>query len=175
MIDFSSKGLRNDCVCKKYENDLDECINRYTIREKGKSVKLVPRTGEQVITIILDNCLIDDNDTKCDALFLYQTGTKKYSFLVELKGAGDIKKAFKQLSYTANRRLSDNIKNRNQYRDIIDLFSNNSAVIEKFVIVSNRPIQPLEMQKLEKEYGIRVGKITHSEPRTPIPDLRDKI
>ena len=112
-------------------------------------------------------CLIEDNETKCDAIFLYQTDIKKYSFLVELKGSGDIKKAFKQLSYTVNSRV--------QYRDLIDLFDDNSAVKEKLIIVSDRPIQSFEMQKLENQYGIRVGKITHSTPNTPIPDLKDKI
>ena len=69
MIDL---GVNNSCICKKYQNTQDECINEFTIREHGKSVKLEPKVGEDVMTIIVDKCLITDNNTKCDALFTRQ-------------------------------------------------------------------------------------------------------
>ena len=61
-----------------------------------------------MVAIIIDKCLIKDNNPKCDALFLYEKSSNKYSFLVELKGAGDIPKAFFQLDYTR--------KNRTEYK-----------------------------------------------------------
>ena len=69
MIDL---GSGNNCVCRKYNNTQGQCKDQYTISEQGKSVKLVPKLREQVIAIILDGCLLQDNDTKCDALFLYK-------------------------------------------------------------------------------------------------------
>ena len=40
MIDL---GVHNNCICKKYSNTQDECINEFTIREQGKTVKLEPK------------------------------------------------------------------------------------------------------------------------------------
>ena len=72
MIDL---GVNNSCICKKYENTQNECINEFTIREQGKSVKLEPKnSSEKVLAIIIDKCVIKDNNPKCDALFLYQQG-----------------------------------------------------------------------------------------------------
>lgn len=66
MIDLGDKGC---CVCKKYENTQKECVNEFTISEQGKSVKLEPKTGEEVMAIVLDNCVITSDGKKCDALF----------------------------------------------------------------------------------------------------------
>ena len=94
MIDL---GAKDSCICKEFNNTQDECVNEFTIREQGKSVKLEPKTGEEVRAISLYNCLITSDCKKCDFLFLYQNSKDvKYSFLVELKGAGDLPKAFEQ-------------------------------------------------------------------------------
>lgn len=88
----------------------------------------------------------------------------KYSFLVELKGAGDLPKAFEQLSYTKNSRI--------EYQNIINELQINKSN-QKFVIVSNGALPKTELENLENSYGIRVKKILHSEATTPIPDLKD--
>lgn len=165
MIDLSDKDC---CVCKRYENTQDECIDQFTISEQGKSVRLLPKSSqERVMVIIIDKCLIIDNNTKCDALFLYQNDRNiKYSFLVELKGAGDIPKAFEQLSYTKN--------NREEYKNIIDNLQIQKSN-QKFVIVSNGILPRIQIERLEDQYGIRVKKILHCEATTPIPDLKELL
>jgi len=157
----------DDCICKKYNNTLDECKSQYMIGEQGKFVKLEPKSNEKVVVMIIDGCIISDNDTKCDALFLYEKPTKKYSFLVELKGASEIEKAFKQLSYTKY--------NRDEYKIILNIFDNNKNIIERFAIVSNGVIEKTRLTELEDIHGIRVRQILHSEATTPVPDLRKLI
>lgn len=166
VIDLSPN---NHCICQRYENTQEACINEYTIMEQGKSVTLEPKNGEQVTAIIIDGCLITDNDPKCDALFLYDKGNRKFSFLVELKGAGDLPRAFKQLSYTRD--------NRREYWEIINRFNQTGSprVQEKFVIVSNGMLSKPEIEVLEREYHILVKQILHSEPTTPRPDLKELI
>lgn len=160
-------GKFSNCVCQKYNNSLSACINDFTICEAGKSVKLVPETDEEVVVVIIDGCVICDNHTKCDALFLWETGTKKYSFLVELKGAGEIDKAFAQLSYTRD--------NRPEYSEIISNFAQSNQVIKKYVIVSNGMLTKPQKEQLEEDYNIRIHAILHSEPTIKIPDLRNYI
>lgn len=168
MIDLVDK---NKCICLDYNSIPKECVNRYTISEKGKSVKLQTKNSdEDVCVIILDQCMITDNNTKCDAIFLYKKGnSKKISFLVELKGAGDIEKAFEQLSYTKLNRL--------EYKNIIEKFVeiNNTKLEEKFVVVSNGMISKSDHEKLEKAYNIRIKTILYSEAISPIPDLKELI
>jgi len=167
MIDLEDK---KHCMCKKYNNSQSECLNEYTISEKGKTVKLeVKHKDETCSAIVIDQCIITDNNTKCDALFLFNSVTKKVSFLTELKGAGDIPKAFRQLSYTKN--------GRDEYQTIINKFKliDNKKIIEKFVIISNGILDKNEREKLENEYKIRVTAVLHSEATTPVPNLRDYI
>ena len=73
------------------------------IEEQGKKVKISLKSGEKAIFAIIDNCLITDNDTKTDTICLFK-GRNKYSFLIELKGFGEIEKAFEQLFYTIDKR-----------------------------------------------------------------------
>lgn len=162
MIDLEEK---NHCICQKYSNTQEECINEYTIREQGKSVKLQPKNStESVIAIIIDKCIVTDNNTKCDALFLYENNNNKYSVLVELKGAAEIPKAFFQLDYTR--------KNRAEYKKIIEKFQVHKQN-QKYAIVSNGMLSKPELEKLENQYKIRVKKILHCEATTPIPDLKE--
>ncbi len=167
MIDL---GNKSHCICKKHNNTQNECIDEYTIREKGKSVKLTPKTSsENVMAIILDKCVIADEKTKCDAMYLYKAKHKKYSFLVELKGAGDFEKAFHQLSYTKN--------DRTEYKDILEKFKNidDKHITERFAIVSNGLLSKTKMEQLENSYKIRVRTILQSEAANPIPDLKELL
>jgi hypothetical protein len=161
-------NIDQNCICRKYNNSQSMCENEYTIAEEGKKVKLKTTKG-QVVAIALDGCLISDNDTKCDGLFLYETDNKKYSFLVELKGFGEIEKAFYQLSYVRDM--------RKVYKNIIDEFESvdNKKVHQKFVIVSNGILSKPKRERLENKYNIIIREILYSEPTKPIPDLKECI
>jgi len=165
MIDL---GEWNDCICQRYDNTQEACVNEQTIREEGKAVKLVPKNGEQMMAIVLDGCVFTDNHTKCDALFLHK-GRLKHSFLVELKGAGDLPKAFEQLAYTRD--------HRPEYRTFINSFTDTDGqrVCEKFVIVSNGQMGKVEQAQLERDHQIIIRQILHCEATTPVPDLRKLI
>jgi predicted nucleic acid-binding Zn finger protein len=163
---------KNRCICPKIKisNTPKECKDQYTISEQGKSITLKPKNNqEKVMVIVIDECIISDNNTKCDALYLYKKSNKKYSFLVELKGAGDIKKAFKQLSYTKYK--------RKEYKDILKKFCeiDNQTTKENFVIVSNGTMEKTRLEELEKTHNIRVKQIIHSEATTAIYDLKDYL
>ena len=167
MIDLEENST---CICQKYNSYPNECIDQYTISEKGKSIKLVPKnSAESSIAIVIDQCIIKDNYTKCDALFLYNSQNKKVSFLVELKGAGDIAKAFFQLSYTKNSRV--------EYKDIISKFDaiDSKRTIQKCIVVSNGKMNNKDKERLENTHKIRVSQILHSEASTPVPDLRKYV
>ena len=159
---------KDECICKKYGNICDECINELQVRDSGKSIKLTIRNDEKAISAIIDKCIITDNNPKCDCIFLFN-GNRKISFLVELKGFGEIEKAFKQLAYTKN--------SRDEYRKIIDCFYNldNKRVLEKFFIVTNGKLNRYEKEKYENEHNIRVTDILVSEATQTIPDLRKYI
>lgn len=168
MIDLDEKRY---CICPRVgtDNTPKECQNQYTITEKNKSITLQPKHGEKSIAIVIDKCVITDNKTKCDALFLYKKNNKKYSFLIELKGGGNIEQAFKQLSYTQNE--------RKEYRDIINKFCRNSKekIDERLVIVSNKMPDKSKLTKLRESYKVkRLITIVHKEG-SKTPDLRDNI
>jgi len=160
---------KEECICKKYSNTINECIDILTIRDSGKQIKLTTKPNDKAIAIVIDKCLITDENTKCDAMFLFQSSTKKVSFLIELKGFGEIEKAFKQLSFTKN--------NRDEYKSIIKCFTrlDTKKVKEKFIIVTNGKLDNIKKEQYENEYGIRISAILTNEATTPIPDLRDYI
>jgi hypothetical protein len=55
-------------------------------QEKGRGVKLEASNAGNALKIKVDGCLITDSK-KCDCLYFYQQSrTKRYAFLVELKG-----------------------------------------------------------------------------------------
>ena len=166
MIDL---GVHDPCICQNYKNELDQCVDAYTVREGGKSVKLIPYKKESAMTIILDGCVMQDNETKCDALFLYAKENRKFSFLVELKGAGDLPKAFEQLGYTRHY--------RQEYSEIIQKLNElpGNKAKELFVIVSNGQMTKPEQERLENEHRVRVKKILYCEGNAKIPDLRETI
>jgi hypothetical protein len=75
-----------DAVRQKLKEMNKECCISLTLhgQESGKSVNLDPRG--KAIKIRVDGCLIKDTK-KCDCLYFYQhSPSKKYVFLVELKG-----------------------------------------------------------------------------------------
>ena len=164
MIDL---GSYNKCICQQYNSIPPECNGQYIFRDSGKQVQLQPDNARsKVFLIAIDNCLIAGGRTKCDCLFLYKKDNdKRYTFLVELKGKGDIPKAFRQLSIT---RESD------EYKNITNQFKPTKGG-EKFVIISDIQLNTTELRKMEDTYKIRVGQIVHSDPRSPIPDLKDKL
>lgn len=85
--------------------------------------------------------------------------------LVEFKG-GDIDHAFEQIKYTREKRT--------EYSSLKNQFSQNRKgnIIESAFVISNHRINPVSHQKLEKNYGVRVKAVLHSEATTPLPDLR---
>lgn len=90
------------------------------------------------------------------------------TFLVEIKGAGDIRKAFRQLSDTSK---------RTEYNEIIKRLRkiDSRPVVPRFAVVSNGMLSKPELERLEKHYQIRVKKILYCEATTPIPDLKSLI
>ena len=153
-----------ECVCTRYGTLPAVCKDEYRVQENGKSIQLQPKNvKDKVKVIIIDDCVIADNRMRTDCLFLFERNAKHYTFLVELKGRHHLQRAFEQLSAT---------RNYDEYKNIISKLNNPR---NKYMIVSDVQLDAREMQKLENEHGIRVGKIVHSTPNTPIPDLKDYI
>lgn len=156
--------LNKNCVCQRFNSFPSECVNEFTFTDSGKTIQLKPKSGEKVILIAIDKCLIDKDRKKCDCMFIYKkSASKTITFLVELKGKNHIKSAFEQLSLT---------KEYEEYKNIISQLTNPS---EKFVIVSDVQLNKIELNKLENEYNIRVRSIRFSEPQSPIPDLKNSL
>ncbi|MCG5516375.1 MULTISPECIES: hypothetical protein [unclassified Ectothiorhodospira] len=80
------------------------CQSELMLEERGKKICLTPRGSEEAKALVLDGCMFTDNDTKCDAMYLFKGSNKKVMALVELKGTGDLAHAFVQLAYTRNHR-----------------------------------------------------------------------
>jgi hypothetical protein len=138
--------------------------------ENGKKIRLSSKSGEEGVAIVLDGCVFRDSDSaKCDGLFLWKrASSKKCAILVELKGVHHIEHAFGQIAYVRG--------NRPEYRKIVDAFKSDpgtSTVLEKAVIVSNGMIGGRELEKYEKQYGIRVRAVLDSDATTRMTDVRD--
>ena len=157
------------CICRKYGNSFGLCVNAWTFSEKGKSVRLEPKTGEQTVAIALDGCVFTDHQLKCDGVFLWVGPQQKAAVLVELKGASELPHAFAQLAFVKHERL--------EYQQLLDELRHlpGSKVIEMAFIVSNGALNKPAKEALEERYGIRVKAILHGEATTPIPDLRTYI
>lgn len=67
------------CLCQKMGNTLDLCDAVLTFCEKGKKVKLEIRQNEEAKALVLDGCVFQDNELKCDGLFLFRSGNKKFA------------------------------------------------------------------------------------------------
>jgi len=157
------------CVCQRMAGKNPKlCEGAQTFSERGKKVKLTPHPGEQVCAIVLDGCVLQDNQPKCDGLFLLCSRGQAYAVLVELKGV-DIAHAFAQLAYVRYQRQA--------YQNLRDQLAQQCTgrLIEQAFIISNTFCSLPVKEKLEEEHKIRVKAILHSEPTSKIPELRDYL
>jgi hypothetical protein len=161
MIDI---GQYNRCACSSRHRPHQLCDGKLRFEENGIKVTLIPRSQEQALAIVLDGCVCTDDRTKCDGLFLFAKGNRKWMILVELKG-GELEHAFEQLAF---------MKSRQEYREIYTLFCSegSSHPIELAFIISNYLLSTIDHQKLEESNGIRVKRILQSAATRPIPNLR---
>lgn len=157
------------CVCRRMGNAHALCADERTFTEEGKKARLVPRQGEQAVAIVLDGCVLQDNQPKCDGLFLWQGRQRKAAILVELKGAHHIPRAFEQLAYVRQR--------RQEYRELMATLDAEpgGAIAEKAIIVSNGVLTKPEHERLEHQHGIRVRAVVYCEASSPIPDIREYL
>lgn len=162
-------GEYQDCVCRKTGNTQALCLGELTLREQGKQIRLTPKAGERAAAVVLDGCVLIDNQPKCDGLFLWQGNQRNAAVLVELKGAGDIPHAFEQLAYVK--------KHRPEYQELVSCLREeaNGRVVEKAVVITNGLLSKPEQERLENHYGIRVMAVIHCEASSPIPEIRDYL
>lgn len=163
---LSTPSLYAHCVCSKYNSPGTLRDGEYCFAEKGKRVCCTPKQGEQVTAIQIDGCLLTDNHLKCDGAFIWEGKNKAALLLVELKGAGDIPHAFKQLAYVKHQRP--------EYIALKQAIST-KPIIEKAFIVSNGVLSKPEKEKLENTHNIRVAAVLHSEPTKTAPELRNYL
>lgn len=148
------------------------CAGRYVFMEEGKATRFTPRRQEEVEAVVLDDCVFQDKELRCDGLFLWRQarrGGQKIAALVELKGSGDLPHAFAQLAHVQ--------KNRRHYQQLLDVLNDEPGghAREKAVIVTNGQLKKTDQERLEREHGIRVAVVQHREPTRPIPDLREQL
>lgn len=141
------------------------CAGILTLREKGKSVKLTPKRGEEAVALVLDGCVIKNGRSTCDGLFLLKTTHQKWILPVELKGT-HLYDAFKQLANT--------IKELPEFKAICTAFQANEPlkIITNSFIVSNAMLSRKEIVKLEKIHKIRVKSVLFSAATQPLEDIR---
>ncbi|WP_280571270.1 hypothetical protein [Chromohalobacter sp. 296-RDG] len=160
-----------DCVCRRMGNTQALCRGELTLGEQGKQVRLTPKTGEQAVAVVLDGCVLCDNQLKCDGLFLWQGNQRQAALLVELKGAGDIPHAFEQLAYVQQQRP--------EYRALVECLRAEAGAggraMEKAVVITNGMLSKPDQERLEDHYDIRVMAVLHCEASSPIPELRDHL
>jgi len=157
------------CVCTKMKNDQDLCDGQWTFSEKGTKVCFRPRSGDEVLALVLDGCVLRDNNPKCDGLFVFRSGSKKALFLVELKGAANIPHAFEQLAYVKS--------SREEYRELKERLSaaGPGKVLEKSFVITKGAIPRPQQERLEQSLGIRVAAVLPTGPTRKIPDLREYV
>lgn len=161
-------GSAEKCVCIRRGYPSLSCDGDLILQEKGKKVTLKPKQNETAKLLVLDGCYITDNNPKCDAVFFLSTKSQAFLILSELKGA-DIDHAFEQIKYTQQKQP--------KYSDLKKVFSESTkkAVTEHAFIISNYQVSKVDLQKLEKNHGLRVKAILHSEAITKMPDLREYL
>jgi len=155
------------CECLRMDNQYPVCQSALSLEEKGKKVTLSLRRGEEAKAMVMDGCVLTDNHTKCDALYLFKGHGKKVAALVELKGASDIAHAFEQLAYTRKNRLEYQHLKHNLEQ------SGPGQLKEMAFIVTNGMLPKPAREKLENQHGIRVNAILGSEATRKVPDLRE--
>lgn len=154
------------CTCQRMGNTHALCQGQLTLGEQGKRLHLSLKQGEQALAIVLDGCVMQDNLPKCDGLYLWKSHNRSVAVLVELKGAGEIAKAFAQLSYVWHQRA--------EYQALVAYWRSTSTlpVQQKAVIVSNGQLSKPALERFERQHNIRVSALLHCEHTTPIPELR---
>lgn len=70
-------------------------ISTSSVTEQGTTFSIDNPTDKELCCLQVDGCLINDDDSKCDYLFIHQPPTT-YSF-VELKSKSDVSHAFDQV------------------------------------------------------------------------------
>lgn len=155
------------CECLRMGNQYLVCQSALSLEEQGKKVTLSLRANEEAKALVLDGCVFTDNHTKCDALYLFKASNRKVAALIELKSAGDIPHAFKQLAYTRQQRP--------EYKQLIQQLDQvgPGLLLEKAFIVTNGMLSKPERERLENQHGIRITEILQSEPSRKVPNLRD--
>jgi len=167
MIDV---GRFAGCVCKKMRSSnsgLGLCDGEFGFSEKGKSVRMELRSGEEGLAMVLDGCVFTDgNAPKCDGLFLFRKNGKKVAALIELKSACHIDDAFPQLAYVRYQRA--------EYGKIVASLetSGSGSVHHIAYIVSNGKLDTSRKERLEDEHGIRVKSILYCDSISSIPCIR---
>ncbi len=157
------------CVCKRMPAQNPAlCSGPFTFAEKGKKVRLTPGPDEQVLALVLDGCVLTDNQPKCDGLFLWCGRGKGAAILIELKGT-DLGKGFEQLAYV--------LHHRPEYRHLRQQLADNCTgpVKDKAFMITSAPISYPQKEALEERYGIRVAAILHSDASSKIPELRTRL
>lgn len=158
-------GCYETCVCNRRSIPHSLCNGVLEFEEKGKKVKLVPRNGEEAKAVVIDGCVCNDDNRKCDGIFLLRSNNKNYMILVELKGT-NIEHAFGQLAYMRT--------NRPEYAELKQLFMANQpgSLRHEAFIVSNAVISSLMKKRFEITHSIKVKSIIVSEATKPVQDLR---
>jgi len=154
------------CVCCGTGDPHTICWGNDGFQEKGKQVKLRARSEEAVKAVVIDGCLLSDKKQKCDGLFILTSNKRNnheiYIVLVELKGT-NIYTAFQQL---------ESVKDRSEYKQIIEHFNSKYTVIEKFFIITNAAVSGPQRNNLKKSSGIKVGILTSAKTKAKALDLR---
>jgi len=157
------------CVCTRMKNDQDMCDGQWTFSEKGVKVRFRPRSKDEVLALVLDGCVLTDNNPKCDGLFVFRSGAKKALLLVELKGSANIPHAFEQLAYVTS--------SRDEYKELRKRLAaaGPGKVLEKAFVITKGAITTPQKERLENQFGIRVAAVIPAGPARKIPDLREYV
>ena len=157
------------CICLANKSPCDLCCDGLCFLDQGIRVTIKPKGGEKAVALALDGCIFNDNQTKCDGLYILSQPGQILVLLVELK-ATHIDDAYNQISYVVN--------HRKEYSDVISharSITGHGTVREKSFIVTTGSINKRTQQKLEKAFGIRPEVITVEKPASAAPDLRKHI
>lgn len=143
-----------NCVCISSGNPHSLCLGNNGFKERGKQVKLTIKNNETVKAIVLDGCLLPEQTSKCDGLFLFLQGNKIRLLLIELKSLHNIEDACEQFIA---------VKNNQTYKDLYRHIKNNNKniqLIEKCFIITTGSISRRTEAKLEKERKIKIKIVT---------------
>ena len=139
-----------NCVCISSGNPHSLCLGNNGFKERGKQVKLTIKNNETVKAIVLDGCLLPEQTSKCDGLFLFLQGNKIRLLLIELKSLHNIEDACEQFIA---------VKNNQTYKDLYRHIKNNNKniqLIEKCFIITTGSIDRDAEAKLEKSIGLKL-------------------